>query len=251
MQSLKNKIVVVAGGTGNVGSFIVKDLLQRNATVVVPSRSEQKITELVSHLSKPLADKKLDNLTTITGNIANEETAEELLGNITDSVGFPDAAISSLGNFVPAPSMLNASVDDIQQVVDGYLISHFVVARTFLKKIKERKKGTYIFINGPLALEPWEDSAAGLVSTVTAGQQMLFKTMAQELKESNIKVSELINYAYIRNRETQPGSNISGEATGAYASYLISDAAEDIHGKSIQLQSTEQLTEKGIETLGS
>jgi NAD(P)-dependent dehydrogenase (short-subunit alcohol dehydrogenase family) len=41
MQSLDDKTVVVAGGTGNVAAFVVSALLQRGATVAVPSRSDQ------------------------------------------------------------------------------------------------------------------------------------------------------------------------------------------------------------------
>lgn len=40
MSNLEGKIILVAGGTGVVGSGIVNALLERGATVVVPSRCE-------------------------------------------------------------------------------------------------------------------------------------------------------------------------------------------------------------------
>lgn len=245
MKILNNKTIVVTGGTGNVGSFIVKELLKRGAEVVVPSRSEDKITQLIDHLSGDLDKARLDRLHTYVGNIGNEEGAEKLLEKISFDIGIPDAAVASLGRFIPAPSLLNATADELRKVVDGYLVGHFIVARTFLRKYREHG-GTYVFINGPLALEPWEGSAAGLVSIATAGQQMLFKAMAQELRDSPARVTELMTYAFIRDRQTQPSSPIPGEAVGAYASYLVSDEAKDIHGKSIQLKSTEQLAEVNV-----
>lgn len=245
MNTLENKTVVVAGGTGNVGSFIVKDLLQRGASVAVPSRSEEKLSGLEAHLKKSVDRAALNNLNTFVGNIGDEEGAEELMETIIDSEGTPDAAVASLGRFIPAPSLLDTTVNELQQVIDGYLTGHFVAARTFLGKFKEQG-GTYVFINGPLALEPWEDSGTGLISVATAGQQMLFKAMAQELKKSPVRIVELMSHAFIRERQTQSSSPIPGESVGAYTSYLISDDAEDVHGKTIQLRSMEQLEQAGI-----
>lgn len=110
----------------------------------------------------------------------------------------------------------------------------------------EARGGTYVFINGPLAFEPWEGSEAGLVSTATAGQQMLFRALAQELDGSEVCVAELVNHAFIREKQTQPSSPIPGEAVGAFASYLVSEEARDVHGQSIQLRSMEQLEEVGV-----
>lgn len=247
MKSLKNKTAIVGGGTGNVGSFIVKDLLKRGASVVVPSRSRKKIKELETFLKKQPIELNFDQLYFIHADIGNKNEIEHILKDIVDLVGEPDAFISSLGRFLPVPALLDASVSQLKQVINDYLITHFIVARTFLRRFKENGKGTYVFINGPLALEPWEGSEAGLVSTATAGQQMLFKVLAQELEGSAVTVTELINYAYIRNKATQPGSTISGEATAAYASYLVSGQAEGIHGESIKLQSDEQLKEAGMD----
>lgn len=246
MDSLNERIVVVAGGTGNVGSFIVKELLKRQATVVVPSRSEKSLQQLNSFLGNHIDEPSRNLLHTIVGNIGDPSTSESLLHKITEQVGQPDAAIASLGRFQPAPSMIDASADTFRQVIDDYLMAHFVTAQTFLKFFKDRDNGQYVFINGPLALSSPEGMGAGLVSTATAGQQMLFKIMAQELDESSVTVSELINYAYIRDHKTQPSSALPGEATGAYASYLVSGDANDKHGESIQLKLTEQLTEVDV-----
>lgn len=241
MKSLKNKTVIVAGGTGNVGSFLVKDLLKRGAAVVVPSRSKEKIQELETFLKKHSMKLDLNQLYFLHVDIGDENEIEHILNEIVDLVGEPDAVISSLGRFLPAPTLLDTSVSKLRQVINDYLITHFIIARTFLQRFKEHGKGTYVFINGPLALKPWKESGAGLVSTATAGQQMLFKVLAQELEGSEVTVTELINYAYIRNRTTQSSSIISGEATAAYASYLVSDQAEGIHGKSIKFRSDKQL----------
>jgi NAD(P)-dependent dehydrogenase (short-subunit alcohol dehydrogenase family) len=243
MKMLKEKTVVVAGGTGNVGSFIVRGLLHAGARVVVPSRSESKLNGFKEYLDQfEHLDK--ERLHTFIGNIGDEKESKRLLETITESVGTPDAAISMLGRFIQAPSLLEAPTGDLNIVLDNYLMANYVVARTFLPVFLSGG-GTFVFINGPLAIKPWEGS--GLVSTATAAQQMLFRSLAAELEDTPARVAELMTYAYIRNRQTQPGSTVTGEAVGALASWMVSGPAEAIHGETIHLKSMDKLKELGIE----
>lgn len=243
MKSLEQKIIVVAGGTGNVGSFIVRRLLASGARVVVPSRSEEKIESLRNHLNK-FDEVHLNHLHTFKGTISDESVSDQLLEEITETVGSPNAAISTLGGFIPAPSLLSVEMEKLHSVMDSYLYAHFSVARLFLPLFK-KDGGTFVFVNGPLALNPWE--GAGLVSISTAAQQMMFRALAKELEDSKAIVSELMTYAFIRNKETQSQSEVKGEAVGALASWMISDEAKDIHGESIHLASMEKLKELGID----
>lgn len=246
METLNNKTIVICGGTGNVGSLIVKELLKLNANVIVTSRSEEKIQELNKFLSDQVEYENIQRLHAFTGNIGDEKEAKEIIKRITNELEPPDAVITSLGKFITAPSIVDSSINDLEEVIRGYLVSHFVVAKTFLPLLKLRG-GTYIFINGPLALEPWEGSGAGLVSIATAGQQMLFKVLAQEFKNTNLKIIELITYAFIRNRQTQPGSPIPGEAVGNYIAYLLSEeGGNKWKGQTTELRSMKQLEELGF-----
>lgn len=247
MPSLKDRTIVVAGGTGNVGSFVVRALLERDATVVVPSRSEEKLGGLREHVGAHVGGTGLGRLHTFVGNLNDETEATGLRKRIIEAVGPLDAALASLGTFVTTTSLLGASVDGLKQALDGFLVAHFMVARTFLP-ILEDSRGTYVFLQGPLAFEPWENSGADLVSIATAGQHMLFRALVQELAGSPVQVTELVSHAFIRDRQTQPSSLLPGEAVGAYAAYLLSGAAgEEIHGQSIQLRSLEQLAEIGLD----
>lgn len=243
MKLFEQKIIVVAGGTGNVGSFIVRQLLTTGAKVAVPSRSEEKAESLRNHLSQ-IGGVDLENLYTFNGNISDESISSQLLEEITDTVGRPDGAISTLGGFIPAPSLLTVEVEKLHSVMDNYLYAHFAVARLFLPVFKENG-GTFVFVNGPLALKPWD--GAGLVSISTSAQQMLFKALAKELESSKATVTELMTYAFIRNRETQSSSKVSGEAVGALASWMFSENATDIHGESVHLKTMDKLDELGIE----
>lgn len=237
MEQLHEKTVIVAGGTGNIGSHIVERLLDHGAVVVVPSRSEAKLAELRAFLRSRLGPAQLAGLRTLlAADMADEHGAASLAARIEAEHGAPWSVVAALGRFQPATAMLDAAPSQLRQVLEDYLLAHFVFARTFLPRLR-RPGSTYVFVNGPLAFEPWPGFAAGLVSTATAGQHMMFRVVSAELEQSPAKLLELVVYTYVRNRETQPGSAISGEDIGAYAVRLVSGAEPARHGQSIHLRS--------------
>jgi hypothetical protein len=54
------------------------------------------------------------------------------------------------------------------------------------------------------------------------------------------RVVELVIHTYIRDRQTAPGTPLTGEAVGEYAAELLSAAGPGIHGRSIELRAAEQ-----------
>jgi NAD(P)-dependent dehydrogenase (short-subunit alcohol dehydrogenase family) len=67
---LSGYTVLVAGGTGNVGTHLTRELLLAGARVVVPSRSAGKLARLSGALDAPLGERLVGiegNVTTPTG----------------------------------------------------------------------------------------------------------------------------------------------------------------------------------------
>jgi NAD(P)-dependent dehydrogenase (short-subunit alcohol dehydrogenase family) len=249
MPPLNHQTVVVAGATGNVGPFVVRALLERGANVVAPSRSEEKLRGLREHLSEHVDETDLDRLHTLVGDLGDERGAEVLLQKITEQVGTPDAVVASVGDYVAAPSLLDAGAGDLRRALDASVVAHFAIARTFLPVLRD-SGGTYVFLQGPLAFELYPGYGGDLVSIATAAQHMLFRALAQEVAESRASVVELVGHMYIRDRQAQPTSPLSGEAVGAFVAHLLGGAGEEAHGRSIHLSSPEQLADLGVDANG-
>ncbi|GLQ54002.1 SDR family NAD(P)-dependent oxidoreductase [Devosia nitrariae] len=244
VQSLAGRNVVVAGGTGNVGSFIVGSLLAAGAQVAVPSRSEEKLAALRGHVESRAEGGGMDRLSTHQGNIGDPVWGRELLRELASRHGRIDGAVASLGRFQDAPSLLKADPQKLRQVLDDYLLAHFDAARLFLPALLENGGGHYLLINGPLAVTPWK--GAGLVSIATAAQQMLFKSLCLELEGKDIAIFELMHRAFVRDHATVPGSGLPAEAVGDYAAYLMGDAARHLSGSTLELASLEPLYAAGL-----
>ncbi len=240
---LTGKTVVVAGGTGNIGSHVVVALLDSGARVAVPSRSAEKIVGLREHLDGRVAGEGLTRLETFLGRFDGVDAGNALVGRIVDTVGAPDGVVASLGHFASAPSLVDADLAAFCGVLEDYPVAHFSVARALLPVMSG---GTYLFVNGPLAFEPWAGSGAHLVSVATAAQHMLFRALAQELTGAGTAVAELVVHAFVRDRETHPGSPLPAEAVGAYVCHLLDRRGPSIHGRSLRLDSLAVLEAEGI-----
>jgi NAD(P)-dependent dehydrogenase (short-subunit alcohol dehydrogenase family) len=249
MSPLTDQTVVVAGATGNVGPFVVRALLERGASVAASSRSEEKLGGLREHLREHVDDTRLRRLHTFVGDLGDEPEAAILRQKISEEVGTPRAVVASVGDYVAAPSLLDARTDELRRALDTAVLAHFAIARTFLPVLRD-SGGTYVLLQGPLAFELYPGYGGDLVSIATAAQHMLFRALAQELAESRARVVELVGHMLIRDRQAQPTSPLSGEEVGAFVAYLVAGAGDEIHGQSIHLRSPEQLADLGVDAHG-
>jgi NAD(P)-dependent dehydrogenase (short-subunit alcohol dehydrogenase family) len=209
-------------------------MLERGATVVVPSRSREKLEVLRTSL-----DSHGERLRLLVGEIGDERDAPRLFGQLTYEVGPLSAAVATLGRFVAAPQVLAATSADLQRVVDGYLLAHFVVARTLIPALEETS-GSYTFINGPLAFQPMYPGT-GLVSIVTAAQAMLARVVMQEMQESAVRVNEVVLHTPFGwgDDGAQRGA-VTQDDVGRYVALLSSPRASAVRGQTIQLDSPER-----------
>lgn len=229
------RTAVVAGGTGSVGRVLVKSFLRSGAKVVVPSRSHEKLSDLRAYLGSETTER----LVTMEGHIGDEEKAPDLVERVVEQQGPVHAAVATLGRFVAAPSLFEASIADLEHVIDGYLIGHFVAARALIPAIETG--GSYTLINGPLAFRP-RFPEAGLVSTVTAGQAMLARVLMNQV--DTVRVNELVLHTpFGWGEEKEKAAPVRQDQVGRYVSYLASPRAADTHGETIHLDSQEVLRE--------
>lgn len=232
---LSERRALVAGGTGNVGRILVGALLHAGATVIVPSRSPEKLARLRADAGPARGER----LVTLAGDVSDAADAARLR-DAAMADGPLDAAIASLGRFVPAPSVLQAPPGDLERVLDDYLLAHLVVARTLIPALQERG-GSYTFINGPLAFAPMLPGA-GLVSIATAAQAMLARIAMQETERTPVRVNEVVLYtSFGWGDDERRAGTVGQEDVGRYVGWLASDRGAALRGRTIHLDSLEPL----------
>jgi 3-oxoacyl-[acyl-carrier protein] reductase len=230
-RTLGGQVIVVAGGTGNVGRVLVRALLGAGATVVVPSRSHGGAERVVAQAagSEPVL---------LHGNIGEQDDALRLRDEILSRYARIDAVVATLGHFVPASTLLSATERDLRTVLESYPIAHFVVARTFIPAL-ERVGGAYAFINGPLAFDALYPGT-GLVSVATAAQAMLARVVMKEAATagSRVRINEVVLYTSFG----RPGDDVAPQPVahsdvGQFIAELLAPAYAQVRGRTIHLNS--------------
>ena len=92
---LRNRIALIGGGAGEVGEGIVRVFLREDATVVVPSRSDEKLEFLARAVGNPGSER----LFLLHENIGKVEGVERVRQEVLSKFGRLNIAVASLGGW--------------------------------------------------------------------------------------------------------------------------------------------------------
>lgn len=234
-MDLEGRTVLVAGGTGEVGEGIVRALLQRQARVVVPSRATERLQQLRERLDAG------PELVTISGDPGATDGATDLARRAEEVAGPLDAVVVAIGRWTSGPPLIEVDDATWRRVLDGGVGAHFVTARTLLPLIADRPGASYTLINGSGATDPVPGSGPANVSA--AGQLMLGRVLARELRERPVRINTLLVDTPVatRSRERVKPEWLTADEVGRYVAWLISEAAGDVDGQVITFGSREDL----------
>ncbi|KAJ8271960.1 hypothetical protein COCON_G00108190 [Conger conger] len=140
-----DRVVLVLGGAGTVGSGIVKAFLDRGFKVAVISRESKRLEKLKSFISPS----SRQNLVTLVGNVGSEEGAEEVKQALLKAVGKVTDVVSSLGfSWWQGGLPHTQTVKELHWVLETLILSTFVSWKTFFPLVKDDPSCTYTFMTG-------------------------------------------------------------------------------------------------------
>eukprot|EP00897_Mesotaenium_endlicherianum_P001606 jgi/Mesen1/1473/ME000132S00414 len=214
-SKLTGQIALIAGGSGTVGSAIVKAFLQAGATVVVPSRGKERLDKLKQEFGSP------SELHTVDADAGSEDGIQVVLKYIDDNLGGKlNHVVSSLGSGVWNTTLVgDQPVSLLTQAMYDNCASHYVVATATLKRIADVAGASYLFISGSLATSFFEGAGFNTVSGAALGGLSL--AVRAEMKEKAVRVNELRIYFMVK-RGTPASANI-GTLAAALAAGTTSD----------------------------
>lgn len=232
MAKLNGKVCLIAGGTGSVGEGIVKEFLKAGATVIVPSRSQEKLAALRTFVG-PLADARLELL---VGNLGEQAGAEQIRDQVLGRWGALHAVVASLGGtWEERLPLLKIPLETFRTYQENNFNAHLVTARTFLPVLTRHPGSSYTLLGGASAVIP-----VPLYSPVainSAAQLMMAKLLMAEMKDAPVRINQVM-FGYIHTRVRAAYAKpewITAEEVGEFLAYLTSDAGRMISGGIIQV----------------
>jgi len=152
---IKNRVIVITGGTGVLGSCMVEYLAEQGAKVVVLARNKENGEKLVNSI---LA--KNQEAMFLQSDVNDKVVLEQNCTDIMLKYGKVDVLINGAGGNMPGATIgpdktiFDLDIDSFKKVVDLNLFGTIIPTMVFAKVMTEQKYGNIINISSESALRP-------------------------------------------------------------------------------------------------
>lgn len=181
MESLKGRVVLLAGATGGVGSQVAKQLSASGAIVYITGRDSQKLEEVASQAGIPASR-------TFQMDITSETSVNQVVSQVLAQTPFIHILINATGiGIIKTMDTLDSA--SFEKVLQVNLIGAFYLVKAVLPNLKEQKKGLIINIPGVLGKVPMAGAAA--YSASKYGLVGMMQSIREELKRTEIRITNI------------------------------------------------------------
>uniref|UniRef100_UPI0035A03943 SDR family NAD(P)-dependent oxidoreductase n=1 Tax=Prevotella heparinolytica TaxID=28113 RepID=UPI0035A03943 len=153
--SIKDKVVVITGGTGVLGKAITLHLAEEGSKVVILGRKAETGNAIIDEIKA--AGREAMFLTT---DVMNRELLEQNLADILKAYGRIDALLNAAGGNMPGATIapdgtfFDLKVEEFQKVLDLNLTGTVLPTQVFLKPMVEQKSGAIVNFSSMAGFRP-------------------------------------------------------------------------------------------------
>ncbi len=191
--NLKDKVVLVTGGTHGIGMSVGTVLGKAGAKICVNDLSEEKLDEA----KKEYTANGIDAFTVLF-DVTDEADVDTGISKIEEEVGTIDILVNNAGIIKRVP-ILDMPVDDYKQVIDVDLVAPFIVGKRVAPGMI--KKGGGKIINMCSMMSVYGRNSVSAYASAKGGLKLLTANMCCEWAKYNIQVNG-IGPGYIATAQT-------------------------------------------------
>ncbi len=153
--SVQNKVVLITGGAGILGTSMANHFAREGAKVVILDRNEEVGSKIASEIKA-----KGYEACFMKTDVLSKEVLEQNCKDIVAMYGTIDVLINGAGGNMPgatvAPdkTIFDLQIDDFRRVVDLNLFGTVIPTMVFAKVMVEKKQGSIINISSESSIRP-------------------------------------------------------------------------------------------------
>ncbi len=225
MYDFTNRVVVVTGGSGNLGSAIVRCFQASGAHVVIVDRNQDRINEVFAELVG-----SNDHLLAGERDVTDPEQMERLAQDIQARFGRIDVLVNTVGGYKAGSPVHETPLETWDFMMNLNARSVFVVSRAILPAMLSQKSGKIINISSRSALAAQGNDAA--YSAAKSAVARLSESMAAEYKHQGIRVNAILPSALVSAQDLQADATrgVTPDSVAEVVLFLCSEAGSVITG---------------------
>jgi NAD(P)-dependent dehydrogenase (short-subunit alcohol dehydrogenase family) len=211
------RTVIVAGGTGGLGSAATAEFLAAGWRVVVPGRSAATLAELGQH----------EGLQTLVADLSDPAGAQEVASVAAGDSGAPVKALLNLvGGFASGGRVHETPIEDFERQLSLNLRPMYLMTQAALPHLIASGGGSIVCTSSGSALKPFS-GAAGYI-TAKAGVLAFVDALAVEYAKDNIHVNAIVpgTIDTPANRRARPTADTTTWTPPANIAKVLRDLAE-------------------------
>jgi NAD(P)-dependent dehydrogenase (short-subunit alcohol dehydrogenase family) len=219
---MKDKVVLVTGANGGLGTAVTRALLDHGATVVGVSRRIQQ-----SEFSDP-------TFLAVQAEIASLQDARTVVGGVLSRFARLDALVHLVGGFAGGKTVADTDDSTFQQMIDINLNAVFYVLRAVLPVMRKNTSGRIVAIGSRAAVDP--GPTVGAYSASKAAMVSLMRTVALENRDAGINTNVILpgTMDTPANRKAMPTADTSKwvrtETIANLIVWLLGKDGDDVNG---------------------
>lgn len=232
MFDFTNKVVMITGAIGNLGSVLARSFQTSHAKLALVDRGKDRLKQTFPDMvDSP------DYLLINCADLMNENEVEVSVAEAFQHFKRIDVLVNTVGGFRAGKMLHETPVEMLDFMINLNAKAVFIACQQVIPKMLEGGSGKII----NLAARPGLESRAGMAA-YSASKSAVFRfteSMAAELKDLGINVNCVIPGTI----DTQPNRQamreadfskwVKPESLADVILFLASDSARDIHGAAI------------------
>ncbi|HMK28837.1 MAG TPA: SDR family NAD(P)-dependent oxidoreductase [Terriglobales bacterium] len=222
---MKEKVVLVTGANGGLGTHVTRAFLRTDATVVGTARTIQ------------TSDFNTGAFTALPGELSTPEGARLVVQQLMDRFGTLDVLVHTVGGFAGGPTVAETDPVVFQRMLDLNLNALFFMLRAAIPPLLKTGNGRVIAVGSRAAIDP--GPGVGAYAASKAAMVSLIKTVAHEHKAAGLRANVVLpgTIDTPANRRDMPGADVSKwvrpESIADLILWLAGDAGKDVNGAAI------------------
>lgn len=231
-ERFKNKVVLVAGGTGALGRAVSLAFLTQDAQVTVTYRQTKEFEAL-----QAAAGERAAALSGHTADVTDVKATEDLAQKIVADQKRIDVLVNAVGGYAGGTPLWETAPEVFERMLALNLRAGFALARAAVPAMLRQGSGVVVNVASRAAFDHGAGAAAYAASKAAA--VAMIDSLAADVKGKGVRVNSVVPSIFDtdENRRAMPGADFSKwpkpEEIARVVLFLASDEARLIHGAAV------------------